>query len=196
MSSSWTDAMLVQECLSGSQKAWQELIRRYGPSIYGATAAAFSRYGLASRRDLIDDVYQQVFTEIFEKNRLAGLRDGRAVRSFLTALAVSRSVDAMRTISRKRNLVLGAAAAEAAEADPAADAAQELRHNELIGMVEREISSLTFKEAYILRLNAQEELTHEEISELLGIPKDTISTIVRRAKDRVREALRQKGITE
>ena len=55
-----TDAELVEACIQGEPHAWEELVVRFSPTIYGI---ARKRCGFP--RETAEDVYQEVFLTIF-----------------------------------------------------------------------------------------------------------------------------------
>ncbi len=186
---------LVRDCKKGAPAAWEELIGRYGKSVYGTIYEVLRRYGSERRGDLADDVYQRVFTELWKEKRLGSLRETKFLKPFLVSAAVSRTVDALRASGRTaRRFSDDEGAAEAAISNDAGPD-ETAGSAEVSRIVAAEIEALPGKEAYILRLSAQHGLTHAQIADLTDVPRDTVSTVVRRAKEKVRDALKQKGIT-
>jgi RNA polymerase sigma factor (sigma-70 family) len=62
-----SDSALVQACLTGDERAWEELVERYGRLVYSIPR----RMGLPAAD--ADDVFQNVFSALLR--HLAGLRD-------------------------------------------------------------------------------------------------------------------------
>lgn len=194
-----SDDEIIAACAAGcSDPAWREFIRRFGRLIYGAIYGVLNRYGFSRRHDLADDVYQQVLLEFWEKKRLAALRDRERLRPFLIAAAVSRTVDAIRLTTRVSDR--NNKAASFADAGPARSISDGPRRaaekNETQKIVEEELSQLTAKEGLVMRLTFQEEFTHRETADLLGLPVDTVSTLVRRTRDKIKTSLVQKGFED
>ena len=69
------DPALVRACLAGDERAWDELIERYGRLVYSIPRRA----GLSA--DDADDVFQDVFTTLFR--RLDALRDRTRLSAWL-----------------------------------------------------------------------------------------------------------------
>ena len=198
--SDWDDPRLARECQRDARGAWEELLRRYGPVARASARAALGRCGQGTAD--LDEVVQKVFCEMWEKRKIADLHDPRHLRAYVASLAASRAVDAARFRlgpGERRLRQLG----DAEEGGPGMNAPDGQRGpreaayaSEAREVVRRELEGLPFKEAYILRLNAQEELTHQEIAALLEIPQDTVSTVIRRGRERIRKSLELKGLTE
>ena len=81
---------------------------------------------------------------------------------------------------------------EIGAADIAEDAAQtERRH-----ILESVLGSLKPLQRSCLELHYLDGHTHSEIANLLGLPQDTVSSILRRAKEKLKERLRKKGLED
>jgi RNA polymerase sigma-70 factor (ECF subfamily) len=196
-----SDESLAAACAAGNPKAWTALIDRFGGVVCGTIRNVLGRYGLAGRQELVDDICQRVFTDLWEKRRLEGLREKSLVRPLLVNLAVWRAVDGARDLLKEKGRTVAAETNGAPDvlADrpaPGPDPRERARRRELEAIVERELEALPSREAYILRLSAREGLTHRQIAELLGMPRDTVSTVVRRARGRIRASLVEKGFLE
>lgn len=195
------DSQLIADCVNGNSRAWNTLVSKYGAVVYGTAVNVLSKYGFARRRDLADEIYQRVFVECWEKDRLGKLKDPSRLRYFLVSMSVSRSLDVLRTVIRHFKRDVGAAEYRMNSTDELEritskhpDPIDAIHNKEILSHVESELNQLTFKERYILRLNSEQGLTHRQISELLQIPQDTVSTVIRRTREKLRNSLKQKGL--
>ncbi len=64
------------------------------------------------------------------------------------------------------------------------------------GILESVLGSLKPNERKCLELHYLEGHTHKEIAGLLGLPQDTVSTLIRRTKEKLKERLRARGMEE
>ncbi|MFM9108933.1 MAG: RNA polymerase sigma factor [Chloroflexota bacterium] len=71
----WNDAALVTACLAGEERAWQELVRRYGRLVYSIPR----RMGMSDAD--ADDVFQNVFASVLRA--LPGLQDQTRLSAWL-----------------------------------------------------------------------------------------------------------------
>ncbi len=85
----WSDAGLVEACVRGDGRAWNELVERYGRLVYSIPR----RYGLSAAD--AEDVYQEVFTIVHRK--LGGLRDPSRLSSWL----ISTTLRECRRLGRR-----------------------------------------------------------------------------------------------
>ena len=190
---------LIRDCLADDPRAWDEFIRRYGQTARTSAAAALGRCGLGKAAHLVDEVAQKVFCELWEKKKLADLRDPRLLRPYVGSIAACRAIDAARSAFRSNGRHAdwdetgpnGVPARE--KTDGAPDPRQSALRSEAREIIGREIESLPFKEAFILRLSVEDDLTHQAIADLVGIPKDTVSTVIRRSREKIRRSLELQG---
>ena len=89
-----SDAELVNRCRAGDPAAWDALVDRYARYVY-AIATRVYRLGPEDA----EDVFQEVFTRVFE--RLDTLRDGDALRPWLAQTARNCAVDTLRRSGRE-----------------------------------------------------------------------------------------------
>ena len=89
-----SDAELVTRCRSGDQAAWNALVDRYARYVY-AIATRVYRLGPEDS----EDVFQEVFTRVFE--RLDTLRDDSALRPWIAQTARNCAVDTLRRSGRE-----------------------------------------------------------------------------------------------
>lgn len=103
-------AALIQACLDGDERAWHELVERYGRLVYSIPR----RMGMSAAD--ADDVFQNVFLLLYRN--LGGLRDHGRVSSWLITAAHRESWRVGRLAGRYVNSEVelpGAAAPPEAE---------------------------------------------------------------------------------
>jgi RNA polymerase sigma factor (sigma-70 family) len=86
---SWTDAELVDRCLRGDDRAWSELVDRYGRLVYSIAR----RYGLDGSD--AGDLFQEVFTILYRK--LSTVRDASRLSSWI----ISTTMRECRRLGRR-----------------------------------------------------------------------------------------------
>jgi RNA polymerase sigma factor (sigma-70 family) len=88
----WTDAELVQACISGHQIAWDEMVERYGRLVFSISR----RQGMGEAD--AEDVYQQVFATVHRK--LDTLRDASRLSAWLITTTLRECRQMRRRLSR------------------------------------------------------------------------------------------------
>jgi RNA polymerase sigma factor (sigma-70 family) len=204
----------MSECLAQKSRAWDELVRRFGPLVHGTVRKQLTRFGFASRKDLLEDAYQEVFLSLSRERALGRVADPEALPGYLAAMAVSKAVDMIRAVTREGAFAEWSAP-DSREAEPGGDAAaqaaagpeaeltcprpnprDEAQRRSLRDLVERELDDLTQREALIVRLKWQHDMTLEGIARMLDIPAGTAASVLRRAREKIRTRLTEKGIDE
>jgi RNA polymerase sigma factor (sigma-70 family) len=95
VSSTLTDAQLVQRCREGDPDAWNELVERFSRYVY-----AICVQGFRLREQDAEDVFQEVFTRVY--SRLDTLRDDSALRPWIAQLTRRLCLDTISSGSREQ----------------------------------------------------------------------------------------------
>src|ERR671923_1136379 len=95
MSSTLTDAQLVQRCREGDPEAWNVLVERFSRYVYAICVQGF-RLG----EEDAEDVFQEVFARVY--SRLDTLRDDAAVRPWIGQLTRRLCLDTITARSREQ----------------------------------------------------------------------------------------------
>lgn len=174
---------LVTEAQRGSRPAVDRLIREHEGWVRGVI------YATTGRADLIDDVAQQVWTQIWQ--RLGSLNDPSRLRAWLYAVARNAAIDASQDRRRRRAAGLDCVAddlGDRPERGPVSSAVG----NELRETLLRAVEALPalYREPFVLR--HLEDWSYAEIGELLGLSVETVETRLVRARRLLRETLKGK----
>ena len=148
-------------------------------------------YGVTGRPDLVEDIAQQVWAQVFE--RLDTLNDPRRLRSWLATIARNAAIDA--SVARKRRSSRTGTLEQAPE--PAGDV-RDFSPPEVIGGGElrdtllRAVEALPalYREPFVLR--HLEGWSYAEIGDVLDLGVDTVETRLVRARRFLREMLNGK----
>ncbi len=198
------DEALLQGCLRGDARAWDEFVTRFSRLIYWAIRRVLSDSRFAGQEDMVSDIFQDVFRKIYEKNSLLLLKDANNLKKFLIVLSTHQTLDHIKNISRmeKKNVSIdevsfgGRGEADltpAVEIQAASSPAEKVSEREKHSALSEAIESLPPRERACLEFHLYDEKTHREIGELLGITQDTASSLVRRAKEKIKEKISKKG---
>ena len=141
------------------------------------------------------DLFQELFERLLEKNELAKLRDAHSVRKFLSVMACHMTLDKMKSLSRheKKNFSLEGAVLNNEDAALGYLPEDPMLQREFDGVFGGALEELSLKERACLQFYYEEGKTHSNIGRLLGMPEDTVSTILRRTRDKLRKKLSEKG---
>lgn len=180
MSLSDIDRILLQRCIDGAPRAWQDFVDRFlGLVIHVANHTAESR-GIKLDEATRDDLVAEVFLVLLASDRgvLRRFRRDSSLATYLTVIA--RRVIARRLFddTSRKNLSLagGAAVAESPQ--------QRIEDRDL---VERLMARLDPQETDVVRMYHLEGKSYEEISKLVGMSENSIGPLLSRARQKMRE---------
>lgn len=178
-------------CSRGDEKAWAHFVEEFSPLIRWAIKAKISRsFDFVDESD-INDIFQQTFTHIWLNNRLATLQKPGSISAYLTIIAQNLTIDFFR---KKRRFLRVKAQGLAEKGLCAANNPRTESYNRQIERdVKEEISDLPIKERRIMELDIFYDLKHREISEMMEISINTVSTIIARVKESLKEKLKERG---
>lgn len=182
MSLSEVDRQLLQRCLDGAPRAWQDFVDRFlGLVVHVANHTAQTRgktIDSATRDDLVADVFVALL-----KNDMSTLRRFRRNCSLATYLTViSRRVIVRRLMANQRN-----GHRPLKNVDHTPDVSGTTRLNN-----EQEVADLMLRldpqEASVVRMFHLEGKTYQEISRVVGIHENSIGSMLSRARAKMRQA--------
>lgn len=176
------EAALVERCLRGDQDAWRELVRVYGPVVL-----AVVRRTLGIRdEDEAEDLCAEVFRALIENGgaRLRAYNPRYALSTWLGAIARSVALDWLRS-RRAAERAERRASLPAGEDSPVERAMRE----ETAHAVDAALGELSPRERLAVRLFYYRGLRYREIASALRMPVNTVSSILFRVLEKLRERL-------
>jgi RNA polymerase sigma factor (sigma-70 family) len=184
----YTDAELVQQALAGSQAAYRDLVSRY------ATPAVNLATRMVRDRALAEDLAQEAFARAFE--RLATYDQQRRFVSWFFQILHNVTIDYLRrkhlpTVSLDDLQEAGALppAAVSTADSPEAQAEQAALARALDVALAR--IRPEYREAVVLCY--REELSIEEVAEIMSLPSGTVKTYLFRARKELAQILSAQG---
>jgi RNA polymerase sigma factor (sigma-70 family) len=175
---------LVVECKQGSKKACYELYKLYSKAMLNV---AFRIVGNIVEAE---DVLQESFLDAF--NKLKDFRQETTFGLWLKQIVVNRSINLLR--KRKMDLVdlEGEQLENIPDEDPEDD--EEIQYK--VEQVKDAMKELPDGYRVVISLYLLEGYDHEEISQVLNITENTSRTQFLRAKRKLAEILKRKGIAQ
>ncbi len=183
---------IIKRCLNKDKTAWSLFIQKYSRLVYWAIHRRLNLNKFEYNETDVEDIFQEVFLTVLKGDRLFKLKDCQSISGWLAMIASSRAVDFIRQkTSRRENLNLDSLTLTVG-------AIQELSlfSQDIDVLLKEVIDSLPDRERAVISLNLLEGKTHKEIGEILNIPVNTVSTIISRTKEKLKEKLQDKGIDE
>lgn len=183
------EAELIKLCLEKDKKAWSIFIERYSRLVYWSIRKRLLISGFQCDESDIEDIFQEVFLMILRDKKLSQLKGAKFIPGWLAMVASNKTVDFIRKNSRREeNLVVEN------EAFVDYSLGQDLFDQDIFKVVKEVIDTLSDKERIIITLNLLEEKTHGEIAGILRIPANTVSTVIARTKEKLRQGLKERAV--
>lgn len=182
---------IIEQCKEGDNRAFEILITAYGSKIYNFA----KQYARNSAE--IDDIYQDSIFKAWKKIRT--FKDGNKFLPWLYSITRNTALDHMK---KKRDVTFSAMDNTIFQSDnntnedfgqniedtsPLPD--EIFENKELKFIVNNAINKINPDERAILMLHYHQELTFEEIAEIMMKPMNTIKSMHRRAIIKIREYL-------
>lgn len=190
------DINLVEGCLRKDLASWAALVKKYSGLIYISIENRLKKYGFALPRQDIEDIRQNILASIWKGKKLKDVKNRKDISYWLAIVSGNSAVNYIR---RKRfqhesktvSLFDKIDEKELAEFVPSAglNPKDEASNNELSKIMDETIESLPAKEKLIIKLNLLHGKKHDEIADILKLPGGTVSSCIKRAKGKIREAL-------
>jgi RNA polymerase sigma-70 factor (ECF subfamily) len=184
-----SDWELVRRCKEGDRQAFRELVERYQRKVI---AIAFGM--LHDQEDALD-VSQEAFAKVF-----TGIQQFKEEASFYTWLyriVINLAIDRQRQKSRQPLLERDdqeeneSARIEAIPDVASADPYERVKDKELGERIRAAIDELTPAHKAVILLRELEDLSYEEISEVLQCSRGTVMSRLHYARKRLQSRLRR-----
>ena len=178
------DRDLVRRCVEGETGSWDEFVRRTRSAILRGAAVALRKFRVVDAES-IENVHQQVYVEL--------LREGcRALRGFRAESDLEGwvAVIAMRTAYRlMRERRPEAPLPDLLPAAPTPAPGERAERAEFLNRLDAAFRKLEAREAALLRLSYFEKKSYKEIASELGLPMNSVSPLLIRAKEKLKKLL-------
>lgn len=185
------DRRIIEGCISGDKRSWDSFVDRFSKLIYWSIHETLKDSSFGERKYLPQEIFQDLFGRLFEKEQLARLRDVQSIRRFLNVMACHATLDKIKSLSRHEKKTALIDSIDWAKPQTV----HEPQRNEMAAIVEEVLGELEPKEKACIEFYYVSEYTHRQIAQMLGMPQDTVSTIIRRSRDKIKISLEKKGFS-
>jgi RNA polymerase sigma factor (sigma-70 family) len=180
---SWSDEVLLTQCLQGNEQAWGALVDKYRNLVYSVPV----KYRMPPEDAA--DVFQAVWTDLFSE--LPRLRSAGALRSWLITVAGHKCYQ----WKRQQGIRNRGAEPGAEPTDPQATFVEWRQEVEREQMLRDAIDELPerCREMVSLLFYQQPPLPYKEVADRLGLAEGSIGFIRGRCLKKLRTALENMG---
>ena len=189
------DQELISGCLSGDAASWRVFVERFSRLVHWSIRRTLASSAQPGKEELVRELFQDLFERLLERNELARLREAGSVRKFLAVMACHMTLDKVKGLSRRsqKNSSLDSLLENHEDAALGFIPADPLLQQESESILGAALGELTPKERACVQFHYEEGKTHSEIGRLLGMPENTVSTVLRRTREKLRQKLLEKG---
>ncbi|MBT3378167.1 MAG: sigma-70 family RNA polymerase sigma factor [Lentisphaerae bacterium] len=175
-----TDDDLMALMRSGDDDAFDVLFDRHYASVYGLACA------LLQDHDGARDVLQETFLSVLRNARR--YHASGTFRPWLLRICRNRCLTLLETTRNRRRLLDTARTELSAPMYPSA--ARQVDTGDALRVVQAELHRLPERQREAIVLHAIEGLRYREVAEVLGVPLNTVKTLIRRARLTLAQAVR------
>ncbi|MDI6807930.1 MAG: sigma-70 family RNA polymerase sigma factor [Candidatus Eisenbacteria bacterium] len=181
------DSEIIEGCLKGEEAAFRALLQKYRARVFSIALR------IVSNDEDARDIAQETFVRVFKS--LSQFDQERSFQNWLFRIAVNLSIDLMRKrkfafFSLSGNKEDGTKDHDIEDQSPTPDVSYESKAG--AERFESLIESLPVKYKTLLVLRYKEELSYQEMAEVMGIPMGTIKARLHRGHRILRRKLETK----
>ncbi|MGJ4845909.1 RNA polymerase sigma factor [Leifsonia sp. Le1] len=174
-----TDLDLLRQASAGDGDAFARLFRRHRDRVFRHTLR------LASTPSDAEDLVALTFAEVWRKrNRISS--DDSSILPWLLVTASNLARNNVRAFRRHQALLAKIPAPEQI-ADHSSDVLDRLQHDDIAARVRESFERLNDRDREILSLCVLEELSTQQVANLLRVPTGTVKSRLSRARSRLAE---------
>lgn len=174
-----SDLELVEKVKAGDRRSFSELVKRHQRGVLRLSLR------FVKDMDTAEDVTQEAFIKAYEK---LNTFEGRAsFKSWLFQIAVNTARNKLREFKKDTVDVEDVQLAVAAEAETT------LVHGAVANLLHQEVEKLPYKQKTALILRVYEDLSFNEIADIMECPYDTAKANYRHALMKLRQTFEQQA---
>lgn len=184
-----TDGELARRCTEGDEEAWKALVGRFQRKVWNVA------YQFTGRADEAEELTQEIFLHLW--SALGTFDASGSLPAWLQRVARNYAIDHYRKRRRERSMVVDSAESEglvavARDATGGADPHRALEEKDLAGWLRRSIDRLPSDLGQAVILRDLQEMSYEEMAEMLGIPLGTVKSRINRGRLELAKLLKRR----
>ena len=197
-----SDRQLVELCLSGDSKGWSAFLRKFSRLIRWAARQRLARWGYSFNDQDIKDIEQDVLFSLWRRKKLEAVRGRDKIVGWLAMVAGNAACNHFRkkgAVARRFKSIFevldnGGTLGETLTSK--GNPRQSMESEENKELVDSVLSGLPDRERLIITLNYLYDKKHRDIADTLRISVNTVSTVIRRTRQRIKNELTWKELDD
>ncbi len=171
----------VAQCLKGDNKPFEKIVHHFQKPIYSLC------YQFTGTSQDAEDAATEVFIKAYRSLRV--FNPAYKFSTWIFRIAVNHCIEIIRKRKREQAYLVSRFADHSEDTGPETPAEiffKTLEHKQ----VKQILDTLPFKYQAALMLRYYQELSYQQISEILDIPRNTVASLILRGKKALRERLK------
>lgn len=184
-----TDSELVKIVMNENPEVYRILFKRYEKSLF------IYMFHLIRNKDEVEDLLQDVFTKTYKNLNKFDL--DRKFSSWIYRISHNEAVNFIKKNSKRRTVSweeINVSKDKLAANIETANSAEIFVHKEIAAEMDNALDMLPVRYKKILELRYFDEYSYFEIGKIIGKPVNTVGTLINRAKKKLADIVRMKGI--
>jgi RNA polymerase sigma factor (sigma-70 family) len=166
---------LIERCLKGDQRAWDEIVRRYWRKVFNVA------YKFVGRQDEAEDLAQDIFLKLFKSLKTFDRRANFS--TWLISVSRNLCIDHYRSMRREHDVVTHDVDVVSLARPSALDSPQvALERRDRVALLRAALDTLAPSLRTAVMLRDIQELSYQEIAEKLGVPEGTVKSRINRGR--------------
>jgi RNA polymerase sigma-70 factor, ECF subfamily len=179
-----TPDVLIAQCLSGDQVAWETIVRQHWRKVFNVAYKFVGRHEEAE--DLTQDIFLKIFKALHTFDRRANFQ------TWIISISRNLCIDHYRSVRKERQTI--AREVDTANLQPASKERGPYafaEHQDLRLLLRQALETLpeTLRTAVILR--DLQELSYQEIADRLALPEGTVKSRINRGRIELAQQLKR-----
>jgi len=183
-----SDQEIIEQLKQGSETAFRKLVENHQKLVVNTC------FGLVHNREDAEDIAQDVFIEVYRS--IQQFRADSKLSTWLYRIAVNRSLNHIRDNKKHKWFQSFGKDEEAksrqlfqVESSAADNPAYEMENKQRAAILHEAINSLPENQKVAFTLNKYEELSYQEISEVMDMSVSSVESLLFRAKQNLQKKL-------
>jgi RNA polymerase sigma-70 factor (ECF subfamily) len=180
---------LVNKFKEGDEESFRIIVGKYQKYVLNIC------FRLTRNKESAEDLTQEVFIEVYRS--INYFRGGSKFSTWIYRIAVTKSLDYLKSQKRKKRFAVikslfvenDVEAEVKAIADLENNPLQKIEQEDRIKILSIALESLPEKQRVAFILNKYDELSYQEIADILGTTISSIESLIHRAKNNLRKKL-------
>lgn len=195
------DRRLVEACIQKDLRAWSSLISKYSRLVYISIDNRLKKYGFTLPSDEIKDISQDIFTMIWRDEKLKNIINTDDISYWIAMVSGNAAISYIRRNENRERIKTVSIHEKFQDKKEFTDIIpsrsirpdDDTEETETAGRIDGAIKKLSSREKIMIKLHLIHNKKYGDIARMLDLPKGTVSSCIKRAKEKLKNHLKDLG---